>query len=149
MTKSKKPNHPPFSSFLEIDPNNQKCLDKIERINLVHSTGQVTIITTQGKEFRTRISSLVSELKIDQDKEIIESGYTIFEDVIRFQYTDTRVAEFDRIIKEAKLKILSTSEIPPLYSIRTEILDVSVFVHNTRINTSLNININIPQKVTK
>jgi hypothetical protein len=132
-----------FSSFLSIDSNNQKCLDKIERINLVHGTGQVTIITTLGKEFRTRISSLVSELKVDQEKEIIQGGFTIFEDIIRFQYTNERVGEFDRIIKETKLKILSTIEVPPLYSIRTDIFEVSVFVHST------NPNLNISQKVLK
>jgi hypothetical protein len=125
-----------FSSFLSIDSNNQKCLDKIERINLVHGTGQVTIITTLGKEFRTRISSLVSELKIDQEKEIIKGGFTIFEDVIRFQYTNERVGEFDRIIKDTKLKILSTIEVPPLYQIRTDIFEVSAFVHSTGINIS-------------
>jgi hypothetical protein len=107
-----------FISLLKMDPLNQKCIDKVEVVSLVHGTGHILVITKSGKQFRVKLSDLISELKTDQDINIVKSDRTIFENIVKFRYSANpedptkidRSAEFDKIVQQAKLKILGTDQ---------------------------------------
>ena len=97
-----------FQNFLSYDKNKKKCIDKIKEISLVHNTGHITITTKKGNEYKTRLADLIIELRTDQNSEIVKHGSTIFENIIIFKYIEKRSEEFDKIVQQAKLKILNT-----------------------------------------
>lgn len=96
--------------LLEIDSSSKKCNDKIKVVSLFHGTGHITLTSRKGKEFKTKLADLVSELLIDQNNEIVRAQATLFENFVIFKYPEKRSDEFDKIVQKAKLKVLETME---------------------------------------
>ena len=131
--KNSNQNKPDFCNFLVFDKDRKKCIDKIETISWVHNTGHITVITKSGKEHKTTLTSLISELKTNQVNEIVRHGNTIFENFMRFRYTEKRSDEFDKIIQRAKLKFIDMIEQPDIFK-NTNSFVVTVQIDNVNLD---------------
>ena len=106
----KKPKQKPdLYSELEYNRETQQFFNKVQIVSLFHKTGQIRLITNNGKEIKIKLADLVSELKVERDLNVIQNDCQMFEDPLIIKYPHTRSEEFDKIVLGAKIIPIDTT----------------------------------------
>ena len=124
-----------FCSFLEFDKDKQYCIDKIGTVSLIHSTGHITVITKSGKEHKTTLTDLIRELRVEQTSEIVQTSSQIFLHIVTFRYTEKRSDEFEKIIRQTKIRIAERIDQPKIFK-NTNSFEVTVQIDNVHADYS-------------
>jgi hypothetical protein len=117
-----------LSRQLEIDGQTGRCTDKVQVISLVHKTGHISLYTRKGKEIKIRLEDLITEIKLDQSKDVIEKGYTLFENILTIKYVPARSKQYDTIFEKANLNHITTNETDYCYEV---FVQVNLLVQNS------------------